>query len=491
MRAITIQLAMVCLLTILISKNKLAKDHAPIVNEAPPAALTSTPKMGETYTFHRSVKADWIGSEGHHPFTNLNYDGMVHVDWVYASGNSYVAQLKFESKDGQQSTTPFEISVQDWSLTQIQAGEAKGETENNFQNILKDFATIFAYHSNEDTTGKYRLRAWEQNNVYFKKKISYVNVAALKVTIEKSRHQTHFDTGTAGVLSAEGFDRSRVQFSKKSFIETSSRYSLKKIGVFSAEKFFTGPIAMKIVPTTPLARSIRNWTPWKVLQSGLEQYPHRKHSEQLTLFHDLIKTLKQDHDSLPKFVEWMNDHHDQTELQRLAIGVLATVGSAEAQHALLSTYQDSPGARAMILNSLNTASTSYSAETHDFLSSLAHSSTDLGYGAAYALGSGLRSGAQSGDVDELKSLLTNAKDQNEKGIYLDAIGNSASLAFLPTIKNSLQDESEEVREKAVFALRLMPKDSVQEILLQAKQDSSSRVKAAAEQVDQFQANNKI
>ncbi len=445
---------------------------------------TAKPLKTETFEFHRHLVAVLQGPEQNKPFADIDFGGSFTVDWK----DEQTARVSYQLSNGEKSRLAFEIHLSNWKLVEIKSEVARDKAGINEQNILKDFASIFAYRSNEDTTGKYEAEYTDEPERLFKRKTLYNSVAGLSVRIVKSEHEFTRDPGTLELISGRGEEATRAVVSKQSFMLAVSSYTIRRLNsVVSRRVAQSDEVRPDTLRLTPESKGVASWSQ---VRGGLERFNQMNEPERLKLYHDVSRTIVADSEGPRQFNDWMNIHLDQPNLRNFSIGVLATVGTAEAQQALIKIYAQYPESRVTVLNSLATAGAPFSEETHQFLSTLLLSGQgNLSYGAAFALGAGIQNQVTpaSEDVQQLSRLLTNAATPDEQEIYLDAIGNSGSLAFLGVIETSMQSLDEGVREKAVLALRKMPAVATQSLLNLAGSDASVRVKAAATQVGLFQS----
>ena len=429
----------------------------------------------ETYSLERHIQAG--------NFANFNYQGLFSVEKA-PSGR---LRISLQLKNHADSTVHFEALLDHEQVQEIRAGKAENEEEEDELNILKDFVSLIAYRSTEDTTGKYQAVFTPLDDLLIKKKTAY---SSPLIKILDSHHEIHLDP-SGKLLSAVGRETCQVQVGSSSSLQTLSEYVLKKIEIRTVAytRNQTQQKELSLTPLTPIASRSDQFISWSHLEPRLNRLHGLSRPEQLSLFHDLLNTMKKDASSLSSFMNWVDSRLSDSQVRTIAIGVLSSLGNEIAQHTLLTWYQQFPDSRLMILNAFTTTSTPLSGETHAFLTDLSNqklSQPEASYSAALALGSALQNTNRPDDITQLETLYQNAQNANEQEIYLDAIGNSGNTHFLPVIRDGLSAKNDEVREKAVLAMRLMKNSDINDLLSQAKIDPSLRVKAAALQVLQLQ-----
>jgi hypothetical protein len=87
---------------------------------------------------------------------------------------------------------------------------------------------------------------------------------------------------------------------------------------------------------------------------------------------------------------------------------------------------------------------------------------------------------------EIVQMAKNAKTTDEEIALLEAIGNSGSPAFVPILMQKIKSPNEEVRVKATYATRFMTDDDSDNVLDEAEDDSSLKVKKMAKAAREFQ-----
>ena len=237
---------------------------------------------------------------------------------------------------------------------------------------------------------------------------------------------------------------------------------------------------------------------WKSVKENLEQVSKLTGKERLDLFHELAKGLKANPEKISEFIDWVQANLNDPQKASMAIGLLATVGTSETQQALIKLYQTfvNTGGQDqlahMVLNSLTVTEAKLSPETRSFLNSIlaSHDNPSMTINAAYAVGTAIQKDHDSvqnmSDIKKLTELTEQTSATNEKLVYLDAIGNSGSAAFIPVISANIVSTEPIVREKAVFAMRFMSDERVPGLFEQAMNDTDVNVQIAVVKAIRYQ-----
>ena len=200
---------------LLISKNENQKK---IVNRNPSSLQKSS--ILESYEFKRHVKAMLNSEKSSKTFADLQYKGKFNVEWI--TENS--AMISFELENKMNSNIKFELIMDHWAIKEIKSGEIKNENEEDALNVLKDFSTIFAYRSSQDTSGKYNATYSVINDSPFtqqihKSKINYIQTFSSPITIVSSENKYSIQTQSNQITSAQGKEITKVKLLGKSIID--------------------------------------------------------------------------------------------------------------------------------------------------------------------------------------------------------------------------------------------------------------------------------
>ena len=470
-------------------------------SERSPASLEDGEVLTENYEFKRHVKAVLHTEKNDQDFANLSYQGIFSIQWK----TPQKAMIAFELENGTRSQVSFELTLNQGILQGMKAGAVASDADQDALNILKDFSTILAYRSDEDTAGKYTAtfqeeKISEEEVRILKQKKEYSTRDTASIRILSSVHEIHVQPQTQKMISAQGHENTAVQMgaSEKDSAQllTVSEYSLIRKGTSKRSMVLTKTEDLHTVDLSLQSNATAQTIPWLNLMESLNGIQSLAQPDRLALFHELVKSLKSDPKNLKNFLDWAAAHGNEPGIRTFAIGVLATMGGDEAQSTLVQWFQQFPESRPVILNAFTTTAAPFTPGTRNFLSNLmdqAQRDPNSACGAAFAMGSGIRNHAENGnsseaknDIDRLQSLMNSAKTPEAQGIALSAMGNAGNPAFIPTIEKSLNANDESVREKAVLALRLMPAAQTVSLVTQAWSDPSIKVKSAAIQVIHFQ-----
>jgi len=462
----------------------------------------------ESFHFKRAVHAKLThASKGstvsNQPFADLDYEGTFFVDSVKSDGDASKARLSFDlSIRGKrvQSTVPFWVTfAKDGAIRRIETESPDVAAKDDAQdmiNVLKDFASIYAFRTRQDTTGTYEARWSEAPEKIHFEKTRYRDSKLASVTIVKSSHDVVLSK-TGALVSMQGMDRVKMAAGSEA-IETDSSYELTRQGA-SVVKAET-KTDKTLVPTTiqlEMTRTAFEAPTWSSAQASLNRIQSLGKPARLSLFHDLLKTLKKNPEHLKDFQDWVMAEKDQPGILSFGIGVLATLGTEASQKALVGWFQDLPASRHSILTALSMTEAKLSDDSKNLLNQLIGQKTqapDLAYDAALVLGSEIRKDP-SGDVasavrtlSDLYQTASTAHQAFEQMIYLDAMGNSGSSAFVSVVEKNLASSDAAIRAKGVYAARFMSTPVAQNLILRGLQDSSPTVRLSAVKAVLYQSN---
>ncbi len=448
------------------------------------------------YHFTREIQAKM---EGQKNLLDVSLHGRFWVTVLKESEEGSVLSLQFEMKSSQQqdiltSTIPFVLEMTaDHAIRHMRAPEPADKDEEDQVNLLKDFATLYAFHSNQDTAGVYDFDWKESSSTFQKKKIHYQGSRLSGVKILNSLHEITLDSKTRELVKVEGSDDIAMSAEAGSSLISHSSYTITKLDDayhpvlnVSAKNLPTlkdqaGEIQSKFHKT-----QVQEYA---LLKQELDQLNGMNKEQRLSFFHEFVKTLRADPSKVDDFRKKMEAMAKQPGALAFGVGVLATVGSEHAQEVLTQWYQDyaisgkDNDIGHTILNAFTTADAQASGDTRKFLMGVAASrdpaSADLAENAAFALGSTLKKADDEAARAQLNSMYASATTSQGKTAALDAIGNSGDPRFLSTIQSALSGGDSSTKQKAVFALRYMDPAAAAPTLLQAYQDSDPAVRQAA------------
>ena len=489
MRDSIIVASVVCILTggvLLFSHSPSSKIEtvaisAPEIYSSNRSPASSVARPMEALDLNREIQATLVSGKSKKEFAHVFYRGTFFVFWK----NEKTAEVLFSLENGTQSKIAFEFDLNsDWKIEQIRAQTPKTEIDEDCLNILKDFASIYAFQSTEDTTGRYESTMRNLNGKTVKQKIRYSDPKLSRMKIVESLHEIILNPEHNRVSMMKGEEKTEVAFGKGSVLKTVSSYVLKAkaADAVSAPQKISTAHEMKPSNLAVTARDHHLTVNWDLTMSNLKTIANLDKSARLALFHDLVKGLKEDPAHLAEFKTWLTRHSTEPGVLIFGVGVLATAGTEEAQKALLALYQSVPESRHSILNSMATTDAVLTAEVRSFLASVGdqkQQDADLSYNAALAMGSAMKKEALPGEDQKLMSWYTASSSSEEKTLYLDAMGNSGDSAFIPTLEKALASTDESIREKAAFAARFMKPEDAQTLVSLAFDDPSLKVKTAA------------
>jgi hypothetical protein len=445
-----------------------------------PSALINSDSPVTAFKFTRNLNAKLDTKS----LINLNVEGIVWMNWSTPTH----ARVSFRLADGHESTIAFEATFKSgYKLESIQAAKAKNETEEDELNVLKDFVSSYAFENLSDTTGEYTAKFSNVTDGVKKSKLAYVGTSKATPKIVKSLHAAAFKPHTRDLLSLEGSEETLLTVSKTSKVETESSYKIISLSPVPAHAVaFASAELQSEDLTVRQTRHTQAGKTWVQLQAALGKIRSMNSTERLALFHELVKSLKDDPESLAKFKSWLDDHKEEAGMLTFGIGVLASVGTQPAQQSLMDLFKANPASQHMILNALATSSETLSPETRDFVRQLADGNPqpDIAEHAALTLGAAIKNDPattpETADEARLTKLFQTATTADEKRTYLDAIGNSGDAGFIPVIDQTLANNSDvTLREKAVFAARFMNATVAQPLIEQGMSDASESVQLAA------------
>jgi hypothetical protein len=452
----------------------------------------------ETFQFKRTIdaKLDQVRNQKRSTrnFANVNYSGTFTVDWLTDSKNEKKrALIGFEVKTGGKtvkSSVPFLVEfLKDWVIERIDTLTSKNDADEDSLSILKDFVSIYAYRTQQDTAGAYEAQLTEKTDGFHYEKLRYSKLS--QIAIIESKHDGVIDPKTRALVSIKGIERTSMGASADLKIVTRSTYELNRTQVLSVKSPKIDGTALTETSIQLEAKGPGDALQWSVVKSGLDQIKNLKKDERLSLFHDLIKTLKKDPAKLKEFKDWILSQKGEAGILNFGIGVMATLGSEESQKVLVDWFKEIPESRHTILNAFATADAKLTQDSKNLVSELVDQKkdADLAYNAAFTLGSAIRkdpTGDVSGAEQKLSRLYESAA-ASEQLIYLDAMGNSGSSSFAPVIERNLASTDEAVREKSVYAARFMKTDVAQTLIVKGLQDTSVRVRLSAVKAAAYQS----
>lgn len=478
-----------------------ASIEEPMTRVSTNASAAAPVAQTEAYSFSREIHAK---IENQAPLLDLTLHGRVWATVLSQDARSKVVALQFEMKSDHSklltSHLPFIIEMDsNYAIQRIRAQKPSNSHEEDELNLMKDFATLYAFRSNEDTTGKYNY-AWSDDGVRgVKKKLQYEGKKLAGVSIKNSLHEVTLNKIDHQIEKIVGLDETSFSGEVGAGMKTTSSYVIVKLASSYHPKLEVNEkILSQLQDQSEQLQSqfsrvqVKDYS---LLVAELENIKLMNKNQRLSLFHEFVKTLKADPSKVDEFRKKIESMSGEAGLMAFGIGVLATAGSEHAQTVLTEWYQNYSVAAKnadlghTILNAFSTANAALSADSRKFLMGVAadgNKNPELADNAAFALGSSLKKSDDEAVRSQLNSLYAGAASVQARATVLDAIGNSGDSHFLPTVQAALNGADGGVKEKAVFALRYMDPSVAAPLLNQAYGDANPSVRQAAIRAISFQ-----
>lgn len=191
----------------------------------------------------------------------------------------------------------------------------------------------------------------------------------------------------------------------------------------------------------------------------------------------------------PEALRTVRDHlMQQGPLSNIMLGALADASTPETQALLadLASEKKSPFPVALRIEAARDMSRiqTPTPATIEALKSM-RSDSAFGVQGTYGLGSALRRlnqidpGLADNVRDTLSTQLSEAKTDGERSAVLKALGNAGDTSFVETIRGYAISRDDDVRAAAAQAVRRIPGEEVEPLLVQACADSALNVRASA------------
>ncbi len=492
------------------SKPHVERDLASIAAVSQSEGKTEIPNTSiragdgtEMYTFERRVTADLVSddSKAVSPIKNmvdLAYSGRMLIEWQ--KKNPRMARFSFEINQPKLVSSLYVEALFDSNgkMTSFRAPLTKTPEQQEEVSFLKDLVSLYSFYSTEDTTGKYVAQFKEEKSVetdkILKQKIKYLTSLASPVELVRSKHVLWLDPKNGTVMKVEGSEETQMKSIKDSGIRTVSEYKLMKMKATAASRITQSGTLSLVDDQLTIDPSASTKKPaWSTVAPRFHAVSHLTSKEQVALFHDALKALKNDSVAIANLKDWILSHLDTASVN-LGIGLLATEGSADSQKALVSLFADLLKNEATrdychtILSSLTTTAAILTTDSKQLLTQLMdHTATDsdLATNAAFAAGSSLKKEFDETLQSKLESVVQSASNPSDKLAMIDAIGNSGDAHFLPYLEQDLHSDNESVREKAAFALRFVQSESSKSLIEFAMNDSKLSVQIATVKAIQY------
>jgi hypothetical protein len=444
-----------------------------------PASLSGEPirifELSEswikTYRFRRELRAKTPDQ------SLIDFDLRGSITWT-KSGEWVRGSFVLESSPETKSTIPFYFKVSSrGELLEIRSGAMESgaiqapqaiagsseevNAEADQESILKDLALLFAFRTQQDSAGAVELSWKETQDYWVKSKLHYVGAPQNQIRVLSSQHWV-----ARNLTTLAGNEKTELKN-----VQTESKYQLRLEKTESAERdpFTLGAVlALKRVSIQPQGsrpQLQKKWT-WDEVQNWLQNLSKLDSKARMKRFHDLSAALRHQAELLPEFEQWGRTRRGeglqgQQDFQ-FALGVLAAVGSPEAQRALRDYYTEQ--ADPAILNSFSLMRTPPDVSTSEFLERLASQSSDPDekFPALFALGNGLSVDPDNQSaLDLIQRRFASTQSLYEKMEVIDAIGNAGHEKLLPLIEPLIRDPNTPglMLEKAIYSLRRMTSET--------------------------------
>ena len=446
-----------------------------------------------TYSFERKIQI--------HGFTNsipeIAYSGKLFFDVIDSKIPGFDAWVHDEIT-GQPASVAISLWVHvdpDGKTLQLRSSPSKEDDETAHQNlnILKDLLANWVFPLQSDTSGNYEaaFSAPFNENGFLKetkKKISYEKSKTVVTEILSSSHQLNWSLDLHLPYSISGIDSTRLGNSKLS-IASESSYVIRFLSqeaclinnLTSMNHKETLSLSAEENGTIGAHRAPNSHLSWPEINQQLGQLASMTSSEQLRLFGDLLDSLRNHKEDVKNLTALISPAvlaaGPASSLFKIVVGAMATLGTPEAQSALVGVYQDPNcpiSGKGTILASLTTTQAPITSTTQEFLiGESKNTNTDLSNGALWALGSSI--GSSNSDSQQAiasieqawMSATTSLSREGNEITVLDAMGNSGNAQFLAVIEAVINDPSNAVlQSKAIFSLRFIPTSGAQGIMIQ-------------------------
>jgi len=452
------------------------------------------------YHYERIIKAD-LKDVTEKTLLDFKLNGTVFVTELAHTSLTQTVLMQFSLRQGNdptlhESKIPFLVELNhDQSILSLKAGSAPTKMDEDDLNVLKDFATLYAYGSNRDTTGVYQFDIKRSGNQIEKSKLKYQGISQ-QINFTSSKTVAQVEPVSGVWVSGSGKDETRMaaEGSGSSSLRTTYSYKIEKITDASIRRPRLKTLAGISEASLELkAQSGASLQTWEQLKAKLAIIKTLSKTQRLTLFHGLAKLLKSDPKAVLDFRKYIQSKANEEGLMTFGIGVLATAGSDEAQSVLRDWYKgDSSGVEQhTILNAFATANTPLSPETKAFLNSVVSSKAsdpELAQNAILALGSSLRQDGDPSTRQTLSQYYANSKTESDRLIALDGIGNSGDSGFLSALTQAVNSGTPAEQARAVMASRFLPATQAAPILLAAYESGNLAMQKASLQALSSQQN---
>lgn len=459
------------------------------------------------YTFERVILLQGFGKEQ----PKAGYRGELYLDVYRANANGFAAVVseRVEKFDAKRAVyLRIELDAKGENL-QVFSAPLAGDEERERANVLRDLLANFCFSLSRDTVGRYRVEVTnlpDENSRLrrVKQKLAYLDGAKPLPEILDSSHLLTWDAQMAMPFAVAGQESTRLGQGQMS-LSSKTTYAIQFQKMQPAPKLakklldsLSAQATLALVPTkvAKFGNPEHEGVTWQQVLSRLENVANLSTNEQMQLFGDLVRLLRQGGKNISDLTALLSSdvmkQGAASQLFKTIVGALATAATKESQAALRDIYRhpDCPvNGKGVVLAALTTTQAALDAETRSFLmrSMRGEKNADLANGAAFALGSALQKAPNDRASQDAIVALSQAwyyqkKSENieAKLVVLDAIGNSGRVEFLLELARTVRsDEPAPVRARALFAMRFIQSEASTRAISDGLRDPEPLVRAAA------------
>lgn len=370
------------------------------------------------------------------------------------------------------------------------------------RNLLRDLLSLWLFPLSEDSTSKYTAKFSQlSENQWSKVKLKYALASA--PLIRRSDHLLTLDETERVPAEISGTEETQMGEGTQT-LSSKSSYKLRLVRiepllVHADVRKWGDPETFSLEISTPLKMTAAQIAAlWKQSLQTLEHWNQLTNSERLQLFGELEKILRADPSYGTKLVGLLSAGELQagkSDLFKLVVGDLATVGGEEGERALEEIYrQTSPQGQGTILAAQ--ASTEATLGSHEaiFLTQemRTQEGNDLGWGAAFAYGSMLRGkNSTSSELNVVFEGFEKAKRSRDLEAlmdWMDVMGNAGKAEFAPALIQQISTAAlDSVKAKALFSLRFIDQEDARATLAKNLTSSTEAAREAAARAIQIAA----
>lgn len=466
-----------------------------------------TEKRRYLYTFERKIALHGLpSSNGVDPV--ISYHGELRLDVFHADSSGFEALASgrlAEHPVANPVVLRLRVNSRGDEIA-MTGGVIRTDEERQQEAFLKDLIANWAFPLRSDTVGSYsaQFEPMPSENGFSrmkKIKLTYSQATLQKPEIASSLHLLKWDDSLGLPYEIVGEESTRLGQGSVA-LSSESSYAIRFFKIlptsFVSESELARlslPVSLDLNHSDRAGRADHSQLSWAQVSDELRHLMSQDSAGRLKTFGDLVALLRSRGEVIPDILSLLQSENvlrlgAQSALFKAAVGALATVGSSEAQAAVLKLYQDPDcpvSGKGTILAALTTTQAGLTPTTRDFLASAVEgeSNSDLSQGAAFALGASLRSAPDDSAREHAVELIKDEWETQgsatvgERLALLDVMGNSGSVEFLPALREAINSGDALVEAKAVFALRFVQSNDATLLLAQHLSDTDARVRQAA------------